>query len=87
MKHINYAPNEIDIKKFNRNKRISRGGFGVVYKVEEKATGNLYAAKIIDCGDYEEQCNKIIEREVGIMISAKHPTIITFIGYRNLEAL
>ena len=76
---------EIDIKKFKKIKRISKGGFGVVYKVEEKETGELFAAKIIDCDDDEEMCNQMIKREISIMMYARHPTIIKFIGYSKLD--
>lgn len=53
---------EIGIKKhqqhFKNCKRLNKGGFGVVYKTKEIETGEFYAAKVIDCGDDEEQRNK-----------------------------
>ena len=76
---------EININNFKKGKRISRGGFGIIYQVESKRSNNSYAAKIIDCGDDEDQCNRIIEREVGIMIIVQHPTIIKFIGYSKID--
>ena len=39
---------EIDLKRFKKLKRISKGGFGVVYQIQEKKTGELYVAKIVD---------------------------------------
>lgn len=72
---------EINIRDFKKNKRLNKGGFGIVYQVEEKKTGKFYAAKVIDCNDDEEQCTKMIDREVGIMLSCQHPTIIKCIGY------
>lgn len=80
-----YLKGEVDIKRFKKGKRVQKGGFGIVYQVEEKETGIIYAAKIIDCGDDEQACNTIIEREVGIMTLAKHPTIVKFIGYSKLD--
>lgn len=74
-----YSRREISLNDFRKDKRLSKGGFGVVYKVERKNSGKFYAAKVIDCGDSEEQCNKIIDREVEIMICVKHPTLIKFI--------
>ena len=51
MNFISSNQGEIDIKKFKKVKRINKGGFGVVYTVEKRETGELYAAKIIDCND------------------------------------
>ena len=81
MNQISTNLGEIDIKEFKKIKRISKGGFGVVYKVEEKKTGELFAVKVIDCDDDEEKCNIMINREIVIMMYARHPTIIKFIGY------
>ena len=78
---------EIDLKKFIKGKRINKGGFGIVYQIQSKETNNIYAAKVIDCGDDEEQCNKIIDREVSIMMSLKHPTITTLVGYSKRDFL
>ena len=49
---------------FKKLKRIKKGGFDIVYEVEEKKTGKHYANKIIDCGDNEKQCDQLIAREV-----------------------
>lgn len=87
MKKITLNLGEIDIKNFKKGKRISKGGFGIVYQVEEKATGNLFAAKVIDCDDDEEKCSQMIRREISIMINANHPTIIKFIGYSKIDFL
>ena len=85
MSQRSFKQSEIDIKRFKKIKRINKGGFGVVYKVEEKKTGENYAAKVIDCNDDEEKCESIINREVSIMLLAKHPTIIKFIGYSKVD--
>ena len=77
--------NEIDINRFDKQVRIDKGYFGTVYSIEDKKTHVNYAAKIIDCGDDEEQCNKIIDREIRIMIYCRHPTIIKFIGYSKID--
>lgn len=74
-----YTQCKIDINKFE--KRIKKGGFGSVYLVREKETDQLYAAKVVDCDDSVEQCQKLIDREIGIMMLANHPTIIKFISF------
>ena len=60
MKHLTLNQGEIDIAKFKKGKRISRGGFGIVFQVEEKKTGELFAVKVIDCDDDDEKCNQMI---------------------------
>ena len=75
----------IDLKRFKKLKRISKGSFGFVYQIQEKKTGELYAAKIVDCDDDIEKCNEMVNREVSILMYTKHPTIIKFIGYSKLD--
>lgn len=64
MKPNSYAQGEINLKNFRKGSRIDGGSFGTVYKIEEESTRNVYAAKVINCGDNEDQCKNIIEREV-----------------------
>ena len=64
MDRKSFNQGEIDIKKFKKMKRINKGGFGVVYKVRKKKTGENFAAKVIDCNDDETKCEEIINREV-----------------------
>jgi len=35
---------------FNRMEEIGRGGFGVIYKVEDRNTGGIYAQKVLEVG-------------------------------------
>lgn len=76
---------EVDLKRFEKLKRLSKGGFGFVYQVQEKKTGQLYAAKVIDCDDNEGKCNEMVNREISILIYATHPTIVKFIGYSKVD--
>lgn len=81
---------EIDIIRFVRDKDIDKGGQGFVYKVIEKSTKKLYAAKTLefqgdDGEDEENRSFKIINGEVQIMMCVQHPTIIKFIGYSKLD--
>ena len=85
MKPKSYKKSQINIKQFKRGKKISKGGFGIVYKAEEIKTKKIFAAKIIDCGDDESECNKLIDREVSTMMHIEHPTIIKFIGYSSVD--
>ena len=85
MKPTSNKNRKIDIKKFKKGKKISKGGFGIVYKAEEIKTKKIYAAKIINCGDDESECNELIDREVSTMMHIEHPTIIKFIGYSPVD--
>lgn len=76
-----YSQCKIDINQFEKIKRIKKGRFGAIYLVRDKQSGNQYAAKVIDCDDNVEQCKKLIDREIGIMMVMNHPTIIKFISF------
>ena len=78
-------PYELDITTFEKGKRINKGGFGVVYKAKNIETGEVYAAKVIDCGDDSKECAKFIRREIELMANLKHPTIVRLIGYSTFD--
>ena len=73
--------NQINIKEFKKISRINRGACGVIYKVQNKKTQKIYAAKVIDCNDNKEQCEQISNREIEIIKLVDHPTIIKSIAY------
>ena len=73
--------NQINIKEFKKISRINRGACGVIYKVQNKKTQKIYAAKVIDCNDNKEQCEQISNREIDIIKLVDHPTIIKSIAY------
>lgn len=54
---------KIDISKFSKLKSVNKGGFGSVYKVIEKETQKIYAAKIIP---YHDKIKQMINREFDI---------------------
>ena len=72
----------INLKDYKVIKEISRGGFGIVYLVENKKSHQRFAAKVnfqqptsMDEGD------KFISREIGILVRVQAPTIIRFSGF------
>ena len=75
----------LNLSNFTQQSSLGKGSFAEVYKVKEISTGKIYAAKVIDCGDDENECNRVMDREVGIMICTKHPTINKIIGYSTLD--
>lgn len=65
--------------------RIKKGGFGIVCQIQEIETKNIYAAKVIDCDNNEDQFKKLIDREIGIIMLVNHPAIIKLIGYSLID--
>ena len=67
---------QIDINKYQKCELIKKGGFGSVYKAQNKMTKKNYAAKVIN-----EISNELLHREIEILKDAIHPTIIKYFGY------
>lgn len=64
-----------------------RNNFGIVYKVKEKNTGNIYAAKIslIDTDSEDDRALLNLKREISILSKINHPSIIKFIVYSPID--
>ena len=75
---------KVNIKNFKIIKEINKGGFGVVYEVEQKETHQRYAAKVILTDD-TKQGRQMINREVQIMIRVVHPDLIGFHGFSPID--
>lgn len=67
----------IDLNKYNVIKRFDGGGFGQIYLIRDKKTNQQYAAKELKRTSSE----KLINREISLMISLQHPTIAKIHGY------
>lgn len=83
--NINIYP--IELSKFEVNEHVGAGSFGTVYKVNDKETCDIYAAKV---SIYDiDLCSKDIiinfEREVNIISELNHPSIMKFIGFNLLN--
>lgn len=74
--------NQIDLDDFEIIKELNRGGFGIVFLVQEKATKKLYAAKVnlVDLDDIDDYV-KCVLREIKILAKASFPTVVGFRGY------
>ena len=72
-----------DLCQLKQLEKIGEGGYGVVYKVKEKKTGKIYAAKIFKILNSQNELQ--INREIKISSQIKHPSIIKFIGYSNTD--
>lgn len=71
----------VDVNDYKVIDRVESGGFGSVFSVEDNNTKKMYAAKILNTHKDDLQYKRMINREIGIMIKCKHPTIINFIGF------
>ena len=74
----------IDIKNYEIISKIGEGGFGEVYKVKEKQSGKLYAAKV-SLKTIENSTILDISREVNILSKIIHPFVVKFIGYSSVD--
>ena len=76
-----FSYDQINIEDFNICHLLNSGAFGYVYLVEDH-TSKKYAAKVIDSNNIDP---KMIIREIGILISVKHPTIVKCFGYSLVD--
>lgn len=60
--------------RFDIHEELGKGRFGVVYKVVEKKTNLILAAKIIKCIKAKDRIN--VQEEIAIMNSLKHSKLL-----------
>ncbi|KAK8898081.1 hypothetical protein M9Y10_000345 [Tritrichomonas musculus] len=76
----------IDISKFKIIKKLKVGGYGIVYSVEQTQTKQKYAAKVLISYDISnEESKKMIDREIGIMMTINNPTLIKIYGFSLVD--
>ena len=77
----------LDLSKYIKQIKIGEGSFGIVYKVLEKETGNIYACKISKNEMSKKQDSQMINltREISILSQLNHPSIMKFIGYSPIN--
>lgn len=100
--HINFQKNtepkqltidenikEINLSLYEKIIKVGEGAFGSVYKIREKNTKKIYAAKILkyELESYEDNMLINLSREINIISKLNYPNILKFIGYssRNLK--
>ena len=78
---------DLDLDIYEKQEILGEGSFGKVFKVKDKMTGEIFAAKIsltkISKNDKQQITN--IEREVNIMAQLNHPSILKFIGFNRRD--
>ena len=72
-----------DLNDFILQDYIGSGSFGKVYKVKEKKTGRILAAKISIQALYEDSTEEIqnLSREVNIISKLNHPSVLKFVAF------
>lgn len=73
---------KVDINNYEIIKKISQGGFGIIYLVRNKLSKEDLVAKVnlINTGDSKRQ-NQFIKREIMILMRVQHQTIIPLRGF------
>ena len=73
----------VDIKNYEKIGKIGQGGFGEVFKVKDKETGNLYAAKV-SIDEVDKNSKELLDNisgEIDIFSKLNHPSILKFVGF------
>lgn len=70
-----------DLKNYKILNKIGFGSFGEVFKIKDKRTDQILAAKVSKSfGLADEDFKKNFEREVSIIAKIHHPSILQFVG-------
>lgn len=81
-----YSPDgksHFSLQNYILQEKVGSGAFGNVFKVKDKTTGIIYAAKISKEAIESESTDLLLSltREVNIISKLNHPTILKFIGF------
>jgi serine/threonine protein kinase/TPR repeat protein len=72
---------EVRLADFPREAMIGDGSFGNLYSARDPRTGELVAVKVMKRDLLREQDRRMFQREVEILASVDHPTLLAFRGY------
>lgn len=80
----------LDLSRFIILEEIGEGAYGTVYKVKDRSTGKIYAAKRFRIHDDErretdETLEAYVTREVNNLAGIIHTCIIKFVGYSPID--
>lgn len=86
MTHVNIL---VNINKFEPIEALAEGGFGDVYKVRDKDSGEIYAAKVskfpVNQDFKDDEITFLLFREVNLLAALNHPSVIKFIAYCSTD--
>lgn len=78
-KHENF------LEHYDEENELGRGGFAVVFKGKNKATGEYVAVKHIQKKFVDPQELKCLEREIDIMMKVNHPNVLRLLDLYETE--
>jgi serine/threonine protein kinase len=70
--------------KYKMVQRLGEGGFGCVYKVKNRSTGSLYAAKVVDTPQRYTQSlrtGEVLPDEIAVLKNLRHDNIIRYVEH------
>lgn len=73
----------VDLERFYLKEKLGSGAFSDVYLIEDKATSEIFAAKILKDEITTDSREELIRfsREVNYNAGMNHPSVLKFIGY------
>ena len=76
---------EVDLRDYEQLSVLNHGSFGCVYKIRDKRSNQIYAAKVVNCFNDDKECERVISREVEIMTNIHHNTIVEYFGFSRYD--
>jgi hypothetical protein len=77
---IDLSPYYVDLRGYQKVKKLGQGAFGAVYLVTELATGKQIALKELEPDMSDERQRISFLREVSILATMKHPALLSLHG-------
>ena len=66
-------------------KLLGEGQFGKVYKAKKKGSNEIYAIKITNIENFNENQKKYINQEREILKELDHPNILKYVDYKKIN--
>jgi serine/threonine protein kinase len=83
--HSNIANREVELSVFEKIGDIGEGSFGIVYSARDPQTGRIVAVKLLKRDVISESVVMNFQREVEILSSIDHETLLSLRGYVPLS--
>jgi serine/threonine protein kinase len=75
----------VELSSFKKINDIGEGAFGILYSARDPRTGRIVAVKLLKCDVISESAKKNFQREVEILASIEHETLLSLRGYVPLS--
>ena len=79
---MSIVTDSINLQNFTTMEKIGQGSFGKVFKIQNKVTKKIYAAKQL-MRDFNSSQNFLqdLYKEIEILSNVSHPSILHFVGF------